>query len=144
MARVDVFAKANKRGKREFYLVPIYPHQVADRVGWPAPPNRAVVGGKIEAEWTLVDCSFQFLFSVTQNSLIEMTKPDDEIVFGYFKGVDRSTAAIHVARHKNPRDLIRSTGSKTLLNFRKLAVDRLGNRTVIESEVRTWHGEACT
>ena len=144
MARVDVFAKANKRGKREFYLVPIYPHQVADREKWPVPPDRAVIGAKAEEEWTLVDASYQFLFSVTQNSLIEMTKPDGEVVLGYFKGVDRSTAAIHVARHRNSRDLIRSTGSKTLLNFRKLAIDRLGTRSIIELEVRTWHGEACT
>ena len=144
MARVDVFTKASKRGKREFYLVPIYPHQVADREGWPAPPDRAVVGAKAEEDWTKMDSGFQFLFSLSQNSLIEMTKPDGEVVSGYFKGVDRSTAAINVARHQSSRDLIRSTGSKTLLNFRKLAVDRLGNKPVIEQEVRTWHGEVCT
>ena len=29
MARVDVFRKKNKKGKWEFYVVPIYPHQIA-------------------------------------------------------------------------------------------------------------------
>ena len=41
MARVDVFRKAGKKGKWEYYVVPIYPHQIGtmDR-----PPNRAVKG----------------------------------------------------------------------------------------------------
>jgi len=29
MARVDVFRKAGKKGKWEYYVVPIYPHQIA-------------------------------------------------------------------------------------------------------------------
>jgi CRISPR-associated endonuclease Csn1 len=144
MARVDVFAKIDKRGKRQFHVVPIYPHQIADRNTYAQPPNLAVVASKSEEEWTRVDSSFQFQFSLYQNSLIEMIKPDGVIVSGYFKGMDRQGAQIHVASHKNPRDLTRGTGSKTLLGFRKLAVDRLGNRSAIENEVRTWHGVGCT
>ena len=68
MARVDVFAKANRRGKREFYLVPIYPHQVADKKTWPAPPNRAVVAHQPESGWISVDASFDFVCSLYINS----------------------------------------------------------------------------
>jgi CRISPR-associated endonuclease Csn1 len=143
MARVDVFAKADKRGKRQYHVVPIYPHQVADRDSYPTPPNLAVVAFKAEEEWTRVDGSFTFQFSLYQNSLIEMTKPDGVVVSGYFKGMDRQGAQIHVASHRSTRELTRGTGSKTLLESRKFAVDRLGTKSVVENEVRTWHGEAC-
>ena len=41
MARVDVFRKKNKKGKWEFYVVPIYPHQIATME---EPPNKYVRG----------------------------------------------------------------------------------------------------
>ena len=143
MARVDVFAKANKKGKREFYLVPIYPHQVADREKWPMPPDRAVVAYKDDAEWTPIDSTFQFLFSLYGNSLLEIAKSDGEVIFGYFKGVHRGTGALAIAPHHDARSIRGGIGAKTLLSFRKKTVDRLGRHVVIESEVRTWHGEAC-
>jgi CRISPR-associated endonuclease Csn1 len=82
MARVDVFRKPNKRGKAEFYLVPIYPHQIATLA---APPCRAVIAYKPETEWTQIDGGFVFAFSMFANSLIEATKSDGEIIIGYFK-----------------------------------------------------------
>jgi CRISPR-associated endonuclease Csn1 len=144
MVRVDVFAKPNKRGKQEFYLVPIYPHQVADRVGYARPPARAVRAYKSEVEWTEIGSSFDFRFSLTPNSLMEVVTPIGEVVRGYFKGLDRSTGAIALAAHNNPGDLRRGIGARTLLSLRKLSVDRLGRVHGIERETRTWHGEACT
>jgi CRISPR-associated endonuclease Csn1 len=144
MARVDVFAKADKRGKRQFHLVPVYPHQVADKHGQPFPPMRAVVAYKPEEEWTLIDSTFHFQFSAYQNSLIEITKPDGEVILGYFKGMHRGTAAISLASPTSSRDLQQGIGSKTLLSFKKMSIDRLGNRFPVGREVRTWHGEACT
>lgn len=144
MARVDVFAKANKRGKREFYLVPIYPHQVADRVNWPVPPDQAVLQAKPESEWERMDSTFKFLFSLQQNSLIEIVSSDGAPFRGYFKGLDRSTGSIAVSTPENPRDQRRGVGPRRLDTLRKLSVDRLGRISVIEQEVRTWHGEVCT
>lgn len=144
MARVDVFAKANKRGKREFYLVPIYPHQVADRDGWPAPPDQAVLQAKPESEWERMDSTFKFLFSLQQNSLIEIVSSDGAPFRGYFKGLDRSTGSIAISTPENPRDQRRGVGPRRLDTLRKLSVDRLGRISVIEQEVRTWHGEVCT
>jgi CRISPR-associated endonuclease Csn1 len=144
MARVDVFAKADRRGRKQYHVVPIYPHQIADRDAFPQPPDRAVIAFKLEADWTKVDPTFDFQFSLYQNSFVEVAKPDGEIIRGYFKGMDRQGAQIHLALHSSQRSLIRGIGSKTLLAFHKFAVDRLGRMSEIEHEKRTWHGEACT
>lgn len=143
MARVDVFAKVNKRGKREFYLVPIYPHQVADREKWPMPPDRAVVAYQDDANWTPVDKTFDFQFSLFGNSLLEISKSDGEVILGYFKGMHRGTGALAIAPHQNARMIRGGIGAKTLLTFRKMAIDRLGQSTLIQKELRTWHGEVC-
>ncbi len=144
MARVDVFAQTDARGRARFFLVPIYPHQVADLEVFPQPPDRAVVAYKAElVGWTLIDSSFAFQFSLYANSLVKVVTPDGEEIIGYFKGVDRSTGAISLAMPESSRALRRGIGAKTLLSFQKLSVDRLGRISVVSQEVRTWHGAAC-
>jgi CRISPR-associated endonuclease Csn1 len=142
MARVDVFAKADKWGRQHYYLVPIYPHQVADRRCFPKPPNRAVDAHKPEAEWTEIDRTFWFLFSLNQNALIEVSKADGEVIFGYFKGLDRDGGQIAIAMPESQQKVRGRIGSRTLLRFRKFSVDRLGRFSESTLEVRTWHGEA--
>jgi CRISPR-associated endonuclease Csn1 len=144
MARVDVFSKADKRGNVRYYLVPVYPHQVADQLAYPKPPNRSAVAYAAEADWTLIDATYDFRFSLYGNSLIEVAKSDGEVIIGYFKGMHRGTGAITIAPQYNPRDLRGGIGAKTLAQFKKLNVDRLGNVTEVKNEVRTWHGVACT
>ena len=99
--------------------------------------------GEPEAKWTPV-VGFAFAFSLYMNSLIEVTRSGKEPTRGYFKGLDRATAAIAVASPLTPTKLVRGIGSKTLLSFRKLSVDRLGRISDVPGEVRTWHGVACT
>jgi CRISPR-associated endonuclease Csn1 len=144
MARVDVFSKADKRGTVRYYLVPIYPHQVADQKAYPHPPNCAAVAYAVEADWTVIDSSYNFLFSLYSHSLLEVAKSDGVIIRGYFKGMDRSKGSIDIAAPENPRSVNRGIGAKTLVQFKKLNVDRLGNVTEVRNEVRTWHGVACT
>lgn len=151
MVRVDVFSKANKRGKEEFYLVPVYPHQVMGRGNWQQPPAHAVVAHKDEGDWTPIDSSFTFRFSIYPRSHIEVTKPSGEVLSGYFQGMDRSTGAISLFNHRDSRRLVddngnsmRGVGAKTLLTMKKYSVDRFGRRAEVKSEVRTWHGVACT
>jgi CRISPR-associated endonuclease Csn1 len=144
MARVDVFGKADRRGTIRYYLVPIYPHQVADRDCHRNPPNRAIVAHVEESNWPTVDASFRFLFSLYANSLIEVAKADGEIMRGYFKGVDRAGGNIALVPQNNPRARPERPGAKTLAQFKKLNIDRLGNITEVRNEVRTWHGVACT
>ena len=142
MARVDVFREERPGKAVKFHLVPIYPHQIADPVQV-APPGRAVVAYKSEGEWTPV-AGFAFAFSLHMNSLVEVKLSGAAELVGYFKGLDRSTAAIKIASPLSAQSLTPGIGSKTLLSFRKLSVDRLGRISDVPEEVRTWHGAACT
>lgn len=151
IVRVDVFARPNKRGKDEFYLVPIYPHHVMNKRDWPTPPVRSVVAYKDEDEWTLIDESYKFKFSLHPRSYIEVTKPTGELLAGYFQGLNRSTGAINLSNPRDSRLLaddngnsMQSIGAKTLLTMKKYSVDRFGVRSEVKSEVRTWHGVVCT
>ncbi len=138
MVRLDVFEKAGK-----FYLIPIYTHQVADQKQWPQPPNRAITAHKPESEWPQIDSSFDFCFSVYPFSWIEAVTRKGEVFEGYYRGADRSTAAIsfsnELSRLKTDR-----VGTKLLTSFKKFQVDRLGKKTEIKREKRTWHGVVCT
>jgi CRISPR-associated endonuclease Csn1 len=141
MVRVDVFRELDTKGRTRFHMVPVYPHQL---VALDRPPDKAVVHSRPEAEWTDVSRpGFEYRCSLFINSLIEVTKPDGEVIAGYFKGLDRSTAAITVARMTSPTALSRSIGSKTLVSLRKFTIDRLGSTTEIPRETRTWRGAAC-
>jgi CRISPR-associated endonuclease Csn1 len=144
IVRVDVFAKPNKRGKDEFYLVPIYPHHVMNKREWPTPPMRAVVAYKDEEEWTLIDSTFSFRFSLYPRNFVEVVKSTGEVFEGYFGGVDRSTGAVSLFAHNSTKNSFRGLGAKTLLTMKKYNVDRFGVRSEVKSEVRTWHGVACT
>lgn len=144
MVRVDVFRETDAKGRTRFHLVPIYPHQVADRGRWPKPPDRAVVAYKAEEEWTAMGAEHKFQFSLYPNSLVEIVRPNGDVVQGYFKGLDRSTGAINLASVRSQQTLERGIGAKTLLSLRKQAVDRLGDVSDVSREVRTWHGVACT
>jgi CRISPR-associated endonuclease Csn1 len=144
MVRVDVFTKPNKRGKAEFYLVPIYPHQVMNKREHPYPPTKAVAQAKPEEEWFEMTPEYTFRMSLYPRSLLEITKPDGEILEGYFVGLDRATGNIALSDHKDSRTLWRGLGPRKLLTMKKYSVDRFGRRAEVKQEVRTWHGVACT
>jgi CRISPR-associated endonuclease Csn1 len=121
MLRVDIFTKADK-----FHLVPIYVHhKVAKEL-----PDRAIVAFKDESEWTLIDDSFTFYFSLYPNDLLRV-KLKKESQFGYYAGCDRSTGAIHLWAHDRNQQigkdgLIRGIGIKTAQSIEKFHVDVLG------------------
>jgi len=141
MARVDVFRKANKKGKYEFFLVPIYPHEVAMK---DAPPMRAVQGGGDDDKWPEIDLTFEFLWSINQLSLLEITKPDGEVIRSYFRSLDRNTGALTVSEVSNSTATRKGIGTRTLLAFKKLHVDRLGRVFEVPCELRIWRGRVCT
>ncbi len=138
MARVDVFRKANRKGKWEYYLVPVYPHEVATLA---EPPYQAISRGD-EVLDTRV--GFDFLWSLYPLCWVEVVKPSGEVIEGYFRGMDRSTGAIAISPQHTKAETAKGIGVKTLTSFRKFAVDRLGNRSEIQQETRTWHGKVCT
>lgn len=142
MVRVDVFTLPNKKGKDEFYLVPVYPHQVMNRKAWPHPPIRSVVAYKDESEWTQIGENHQFRFSLYPRSYIEIAKSNGELLEGYFLGLHRGTGAISLFSHNDPKAANQGIGAKTLLTINKYQVDRFGARALVRKEIRTWHGEA--
>ena len=144
MVRVDVFRKKNKRDAWEYYLVPIYPHQVFDAEDWPEPPNAAVQAYKPEAEWPTMADAHEFMWSAYPMCFLEVEKPDGTFIDGYFRGADRTTGAISLSTHYSRDEGVRGIGAKTLRSMKKCAIDRLGNRTEIVSEKRTWRGAVCT
>lgn len=144
MVRVDVFSMPNKRGKDEWYMVPVYPHQVMDKKGWPQPPGQSVVASKDEIDWTFINDQHEFRFSLYPRSYVEVVKSNGEILEGYFQGLHRGTGAISLFMHNNPKVGNQGIGAKTLLTINKYSVNRFGNRFKVGNEVRTWHGVACT
>jgi CRISPR-associated endonuclease Csn1 len=141
MARVDVFRKQNAKGKWEFYVVPIYPHQIATME---TPPSKYVRGATDAGDWPLLDASHEFVWELNPMVWVEMVKPSGEIVEGYYRRLDINTAAINLSRHFSNDAEIKSQGVKTLSSFRKFRIDRLGRKSEVLREVRTWRGKACT
>jgi CRISPR-associated endonuclease Csn1 len=141
---VDVFRKANKRGVFEYFLVPIYPHQVADQKEWPAPPNRAARAATAEESWPDMTAEHEFIFSIGPRTFLEVEKRDGTFIDGYFMSMDRSTASITISVHHSTKNIKKSIGVLSLKRFEKFRIDRLGNRHAVPRETRTWHGVVCT
>lgn len=142
MLRVDVFRKGGK-----FHLVPLYVYHRAGK----ALPNRAIVAFKDESEWTEIDDSFEFCFSLFPNDLVRVTQKGGEALFGYYRGCHSGTGAINISLHDRyaygdkttslslfkkhpdkplPNDklgLIEGVGVKLAANLEKFHVDTLGN-----------------
>ena len=132
MWRVDVFRKGDK-----IYLVPIYQ---SDRGKNKTLPNRAALAHKPRAEWTLIDSSFEFLFSLCMNDGVVL-KQKTASFSGYFGGLDISTALISIYSHDRnvltgKDGLSRGLGVKTAISFDKFHVDVLGRRFPAKSEIR--------
>jgi CRISPR-associated endonuclease Csn1 len=131
MLRVDVFTKAGK-----FHLVPVYVHHaVAKEL-----PNRAIVAFKDEDDWTLIDDSFYWCFSLYPNDLARVRLKTETHV-GYYAGCDRSTGAVNLWAHDRNQlvgkdGLIRGIGVKTAVAVEKFHVDVLGNIYPAPSEPR--------
>ena len=131
MLRVDVFTKAGK-----FHLVPVYVHHRVTGL-----PNRAIVQGKDESEWTLIDESFAFLFSLHPNDFIRVKRKGKPLLEGYYGGCNRSTESIDLRVHDRAvsvgkEGLINGIGVKTALSLEKFNVDVLGRIYPAPPEVR--------
>ena len=132
MLRVDVFTKAGK-----FHLVPVYVHHsVAKEL-----PNRAIVAFKDESEWTLIDDSFKWFFSLHPNDLVRVSQKGKEPIFGYYASCHRGTGNLNIWAHDRNQKIgkegmIEGIGVKTALAFEKFHVDVLGNLYPARQEER--------
>lgn len=130
MLRVDLFTKGGK-----FYLIPIYVHHRVEGL-----PNRAIVASKDEEEWTEVDQSFEFLYSLYPNDYVVIQRKKD-VVEGYYASCHRRTGNINLWSQDRNRNIgkngaIEGVGVKTALSIQKCHVDMLGRRYLAEPEVR--------
>lgn len=117
MVRIDIYKKEDK-----YFVVPIYRYQLLNGII----PNRAATAAKREDEWTIIDESFNFKYSIYKNDLIKIEYRKKKGYFGYYDGFDRSTATLVIENHDNSKRY-RGVGIKsevTLLN--KYEVDVLG------------------
>ena len=140
MARIDVFRKKTKKGLWNYFLIPVYPHEIAQV---DTPPNRCVPGDIEMSDWAGTG-EAEFIFSLASMSLVEVVKADGEVIMHYLRALDRSTGALNLSPHDNMTVVRRSIGPRTALSFRKLIVDRLGRIGEVPKERRTWRGKVCT
>jgi CRISPR-associated endonuclease Csn1 len=122
MLRVDVFTKAGK-----FHLVPVYVHHRVTGL-----PNRGVVAFKVEDEWTLIDESFDWCFSLYPNDLVRVTQKGKQAIIGYYSSCHRGTGNLNIWAHDRNNTVGKDgmqegIGVKTALSLEKFDVDVLGN-----------------
>jgi CRISPR-associated endonuclease Csn1 len=129
MLRVDVF-RHKKDGR--FHLVPVYVHHaVAKEL-----PNRAVVGKKDESQWTIMDDSFAFQFSLYPNDLFQIAV-DEETTLGYFGGINTNDAGVkYFPQDRRSVESLKKKGVSGASEFKKFHVDTLGNLYPAPPEAR--------
>lgn len=120
MLRVDVFRKSGK-----FHLVPVYVHHKVTGL-----PNRAIIQDKDESEWTPIDDSFEFLFSLHPGDLIRITQKG-KVLLGYYVSTHRAAGTISIRAHDRAQTFGKDgekegIGVKTALSIEKFHVDVLG------------------
>lgn len=125
MIRTDVFRKDGK-----YYLVPVY---VSDRMAKRL-PNRAISAHKNYEEWTIVDDSYEFLYSLYPYDLIYVETKKEQC-FGYYRECDRSTATITISS-PNKNDANERPGTKTAIKIQKYEMGILGDYHPVRREVR--------
>lgn len=140
MARVDVFRKANKKGVWQYFLVPIYPHQIAQMA---TPPMSACQAVTPENKWPVIDESYEFYWSIVPMEYLEIETSKGDLLKGYFRGMNRALGSINISADSDLGNMTVNIGARTLKMFNKYSVDRLGTLHPVTSEKRTWRGEVC-
>lgn len=140
MARVDVFRKKSKTGVWQHFLVPVYPHQVAEMS---VPPSQAIQAHTNEADWPEMDHGYEYLWPLFPMKYLEIETAKGELIQGYYRGLDRGSGNIEVSAHQDSNEKVRGIGARTLKMLNNYSVDRLGKLHPVEREKRTWRGKAC-
>jgi CRISPR-associated endonuclease Csn1 len=135
MLRVDIFTKSGK-----FHVIPVYVHHKVSGL-----PDRAVIAFKEEHEWTLVDDSFTFCFSLHPNDLVQISQKNKSPITGYYSSCHRGTGNLNLWAHDRnifigKNGLIEGLGVKTALSILKFDVDVIGRVFPAKPEIR--HGLA--
>ncbi len=134
MPRLDVFKKEGK-----YYYVPIYVSDFARK----ELPNKIITIGKKKLEWDILDNSYEFLFSLYKDDLIEVKQKNKDKVMGYYQGIGISICQITYQNIDGSKkingkgeDSDPYFGGKTPEYFRKYQIDPLGFYYEIKKECR--------
>jgi CRISPR-associated endonuclease Csn1 len=127
MVRVDVFRKGGKH-----YLVPVYVSQVmAGEL-----PMCAIKAHKPEDEWTAIDSTYEFLFTLYPNELVELHF-DERSVFGYYVKTHRGSGSLTIAPTNSRTDAeVKDYGVLRASGILKHSIDMLGQYYPVRKEVR--------
>ena len=110
MVRIDVFKKEDK-----YYIVPIY---VADTTRLEL-PNKAITAGRTEKDWTVIDNTFEFQFTLYPNDLISIESNNEVYNHVYYVKTHRGTGGITVKLHDASKEIKKEVKLLlTLLNTR--------------------------
>jgi len=96
-------------------------------------PNKAIVAGK-DKEWIDIDETYEFLFSLHKEDLVQIQLKNEEPFLGYFKGAHSATAQVQI--QSTDSDFIKIAGSKTAVIFKKYTIDSIGYYHEVKNEKR--------
>ena len=117
MVRVDVFCKVDKKGKNQYFIVPIYAWQVAENIL----PD-------IDCKGYRIDDSYTFCFSLHKYDLIAFQKDEkSKVEFAYYINCDSSNGRFYLAWHdKGSKEQQFRISTQNLVLMQKYQIDELG------------------
>ena len=117
MVRVDVFCKVDKKGKNQYFIVPIYAWQVAENIL----PD-------IDCKGYRIDDSYTFCFSLHKYDLIAFQKDKkSRVEFAYYINCDSSDGRFYLAWHdKGAKEQQFRISTQNLVLMEKYQIDELG------------------
>lgn len=125
MIRIDIYEKEGK-----YFAVPVYRYEITNN----KIPKKAALAGKPESEWTEMNESYNFKFSIYKNDLIKIEYDKKDGYFGYYDGFDRSTASLFIESNDGSKRF-RGIGIKSgIKEFKKYEVSILGRYYKVKSE----------
>jgi CRISPR-associated endonuclease Csn1 len=149
IVRVDIYENTDSRARSRYKFVPVYAHQTVEKLA----PNRVFVLKTDYTNWPELSPSDSFLFSLNPFCFVEASfkergANEAKSISAYYRRFDvndgRISLSFHTSRDSKAKHLQWRLSPTTILKLRKFAVDRLGNRTEILREKRTWRGAVCT
>ena len=119
MVRVDVFCKVDKKGKNQYFIVPIYAWQVAENIL----PD-------IDCKGYRIDDSYTFCFSLHKYDLIAFQKDEkSKVEFAYYINCDSSNGRFYLAWHdKGSKEQQFRISTQNLVLMQKYQIDELGKK----------------
>jgi len=130
MVRTDVFRKQNKKGKWEYYLIPVY---TVDMISGKL-PDKAIAAHKPYNEWPVIDNEYEFLFTLYPYDLIRVETKDGGGLY-YYRSSHRANGSLIVC-NVNKADTTFGIGSRTAISIEKLEMGVLGDYFPVHKEIR--------